>query len=42
MDIDLARAIPIQRAEFQKPVLQLSKLPDTEPILKVDNLPYVD
>ena len=40
MDIDLAGAI--QRAEFQKPVLQLSKLPDTEPILKVDNLPYVD
>jgi hypothetical protein len=35
MDIDLARAIPIQRAEFQKPVLQLSKLPDTHQILKV-------
>ena len=33
MDIDLAGAI--QRAEFQKPVLQLSKLPDTHQILKV-------
>ena len=34
-DIDLAGAIPIQKAEFRKPVLQLSKLPDTHPLLQV-------
>ena len=36
-DIDLAGAIPIQKAKFQKPVFQLSKLPrpDTHPILQV-------
>ena len=34
-DIDLAGAIPIQKAEFQKPVLQLSILPDTHPLLQV-------
>ena len=34
-DIDLAGAIPIQKAEFQNPVLQLSKLPDIHPLLQV-------
>lgn len=34
-DIDLAGAIPIQKAEFQKPVLELSKLLDTHPLLQV-------
>lgn len=33
-DIDLAGAIPIQEGEFRKPVLHLSTLPETHPLLQ--------
>ena len=33
-DIDLAGAIPIQEGEFRKPVLQLSTLSETHPLLQ--------